>query len=118
MLLAVRVAKETASALAYVHAQAPAPGDAVATRHVVADALLAYLAEQDYLHSEFGRSYLELVRAFRGQHLASLRAFREHSEPMTDGGVATYVGDWLGAYTEVAVDSSSGAATRVLVELD
>lgn len=104
--------------LAYVHAQAPAPGDAVATRHVVADALLAYLAEQDYLHSEFGRSYLELVRAFRGQHLASLRAFREHSEPMTDGGVATYVGDWLGAYTEVAVDSSSGAATRVLVELD
>jgi hypothetical protein len=97
------------------------PGDEAATRQLVADALLGYLAQQDYLHSEFGRSYLELTREYRAQHLASLRTFREDvvgedypGEPTLD----VYVADWLGAYTEVSVDVATGTPTRVYVELD
>jgi len=102
-------------------ARTPVPGDEAATRQLVADALLAYLAEQDYLHSEFGRSYVELARVFRTQHVASLRQFREEvaredypGQPQWD----VYVADWLGAYTEISVDKATGQVANVYVELD
>jgi hypothetical protein len=98
-----------------------APGDEAATRQVAADALLGYLAEQDYFHSEFGRSYTELAHEFRAQHVESLRAFRETvvredypGMPLLD----VYVADWLGAYTEISVVKATGAIDRVYVELD
>jgi hypothetical protein len=97
------------------------PGDEAATRQLVADALLHYLSHQDYLHSEFSRSYLELVREFRAQHLSSLRAFRETVAREDYPGMPTldvYVGEWLGTYTEVSVDKTTGVPTHVLVELD
>jgi hypothetical protein len=99
----------------------PAPGDVPATRQLVADALLAYLAEQDYLHSEFGRSYLELARVFRAQHIASLRNFRETVAREDYPGMPhldVYVADWIGAYTEVSVEKTTGEVTLVYVELD
>lgn len=99
----------------------PAPGDASATRQVVADGLLTYLAEQDFLHTEFGRSFTELARVFRPGHVASIRAFREtiagephYANPLWD----VYVGPWLDAYTEVAVDRATGVVTQVSVEID
>lgn len=99
----------------------PVPGDVPATRQLVADALLAYLAEQDYLHSDFERSYLQLTRAFRPQHVASLRNFRESVEREDYSGMPhldVYVADWLGAYTEVSVEKATGEVVNVYVELD
>ncbi|HET6583898.1 MAG TPA: hypothetical protein VFG69_10625 [Nannocystaceae bacterium] len=107
--------------LAGLEPHAPAPGDVDATRQVVADALLAYLAEQDYLHSEFSRSYVDLAHEYRAVHVESLRAFREDVAREDYPGMPeldVYVADWLGAYTEVSVDKATGAATRVYVELD
>lgn len=98
-----------------------APGDEAATRQVVADALLGYLAQQDYLHSEFDRSYVQLAHEFRSQHLASLRAFREtvaREDYPGMPGTSVFVADWLGAYTEVSVDTATGVVSRVYVELD
>lgn len=97
------------------------PGDAAATRQVVADGVLAYVATQDYAHSAFDRSLTELAHHFRARHVASIRAFREtsvaavhYANPSWD----IYLGDWLGAYTEVSVDRATGTVTNVLVELD
>jgi hypothetical protein len=107
--------------LDYVEAHTPVPGSADSERQVAADALLLYLAQQDYLHSEFGRSYADLVVAYRAQHLASLKAFRETIVPEAYPGSTTsdvLIGDWLGAHTEVTIDKATGAATNVLVELD
>jgi len=106
-----------ADPVAFVPAAPLAPGNVAKTRQVVADALLAYLQTTDYLHSEFDRSYLDLTREFRAQHVASLRAFRETVTPETIGGTVYYIERWLGAYTEVTVDAT-GAATLVYVELD
>ena len=106
-----------ANPLALVPASPLAPGNLAGTRQVVADALLAYLQTTDYEHSEFGRSYLELTREFRAQHLASLRAFRETVTPETIGGTVYYIDRWLGAHTEISV-GANGDATNVLVELD
>ena len=107
-----------ANPLPFVPAAALAPGDVAKTRQVVTDALLGYLQTTDYEHSEFGRSYLELTREFRAQHLASLRTFRETVTPEVIGGTIYYIDRWLGTYTEVSVDQTTGAATLVYVELD
>jgi hypothetical protein len=107
--------------LELVPAHAPIAGDAARTRQVVADALLAYLVTTDYLHSEFGRSYDQLTKEFRAQHVASIRAFRESEDIFVDPAhpnAPIYLGDWLGTHTEVTVDKTTGAATHVLVELD
>ena len=85
---------------------------------VVADALLRYLLTTDYENSEFSRSYAELTRVFRAQHVASLRAFRETVTPEVIGGTTYYIDRWLGAHTEISVDATTGAATLVYVELD
>ncbi|MDQ3368396.1 MAG: hypothetical protein M3680_23470, partial [Myxococcota bacterium] len=106
-----------ANPLALVPAAPLAPGNVAKTRQVVADALLAYLQTTDYEHSEFGRSYLELTRVFRTQHVASLRTFRETVTPETIGGTVYYIDRWIGTHTEITVDAS-GAATNVLVEID
>jgi hypothetical protein len=76
---------------------------------------------QDFAHTELGRSYLELTRSFRAQHVASLRNFREQVTPQIDAADPSrdlFVGDWLGAYTEIAVERSSGGVLGVLVEID
>jgi hypothetical protein len=107
--------------LAFVDGLEPAPGDAAKTRQVAADAILGYLKLQDYAHSEFDRSYLELTKEFRAQHVASLKSFREQAELVTFPSMPNieyYVGDWLGAHTEVTVDKTTGEPTSVLVELD
>ena len=101
---------------------APAPGDADVTRQVAADALLQYLTTQDYVHSEWGRSYDQLTIDYRALHVASVRAFRDPPDDIfTDPsrpGVHVYLGQWLGAHTEITIDDQTGAATNVLVELD
>lgn len=107
--------------LAGFEARPLAPGDEAATRQLVADALLGYLAQQDYVHSEFSRSYTELAHEFRTQHVASLRAFRETVAREDYPGMPeldVYVADWLGAYTEISVAKATGAIDRVYVELD
>ncbi len=107
--------------LAFVDGLEPAPGDVAATRQVAADAVLGYLRTQDYLHSALGRSYLELTRELRTQHVGSLRAFRQTSALMTlpsMPNVDYYVGEWLGMHTEVNVDHTTGVPIHVLVELD
>lgn len=107
--------------LAFIDGLEPAPGDVAATRQVVTDAILGYLRTQDYLHSALGRSYLELTKELRAQHVASLRAFRESSELVTFPSMPNvdyYVGDWIGIHTEVTVDHTTGEPTHVLVELD
>lgn len=107
--------------LSFVDGLEPAPGDAAATRHVAADALLGYLRTTDYEHSELGRSYLALTKELRAQHVASLGAFRAESELVTFPSlpdVEYYVGRWLGLHTEVTVDRATGEVTGVLVELD
>jgi hypothetical protein len=119
--LAVESALDGAYArpLQLVAAHAPVPGNLGATRQVVADGLLAYLATQDYLHSEFGRSLEQLGHEFRAMHVQSLREFRETvapdtTQPTTD----VYIGQWLGTHTEISVDRATGVVTNVLVELD
>ena len=107
--------------LSFVDGLEPAPGDVAHTRHVATDALLAYLKTTDYENSEFGRSYLELTKVFRAQHVASLKAFREESEHTTPGSTPNleyYIGRWIGTHTEIAVDRTTGEVTGVLVEID
>lgn len=106
-----------ANPLGFVPAAPLAPGDIAKTRQVVADALFVYLQTTDYENSEFGRSYVELTRVFRAQHVASLRTFRETVMPEVHGGITYYIDRWLGAHTEISVDAT-GAATLVYVELD
>ncbi|HEU0033075.1 MAG TPA: hypothetical protein VFQ53_20725 [Kofleriaceae bacterium] len=116
-----RIAAAYARPLRYVAPSPAAPGDVPATRQLVTDALLDYLAAQDYEHSEFGRSYDTLTQEFRAEHVASLRAFRETVVPETIAGVPNtdfYIGRWLGTHTEIAVDHATGAIQSVLVELD
>jgi hypothetical protein len=107
--------------LALVPAHAPIAGDAARTRQVVADGLLAYLLTTDYAHTDFERSYDQLTKDFRTQHVASVRGFRETEDIFHDPSKPTeaiYLGQWLGAHTEVTVDVTTGAVTHVLVELD
>lgn len=107
-----------ANPLALVPASPLAPGDVAKTRQVVADALLAYLQTTDYENSEFSRSYEELTRVFRAQHVSSLREFRENVQPEMFGATAYYIDRWLGTHTEIGVNPTTGAVTSVLVELD
>ena len=107
-----------ANPLALVPAAQPSPGNVAKTRQVVADALLSYLQTTDYENSEFSRSYLELTRVFRTQHVASLRAFRETVTPEVFGSTTYYIDRWLGTHTEIGVDPATGKVTSVLVELD
>lgn len=107
--------------LAFVPAAPLAPGDVAKTRHVVADALLRYLLTTDYANSEFGRSYAELTRMFRTQHVASLRVFRETVMPESFASLPNtdyYIDRWLGTHTEIGVTRTTGAVSSVLVELD
>ncbi|HTJ44106.1 MAG TPA: hypothetical protein VL463_18495 [Kofleriaceae bacterium] len=108
--------------LELVPAHAPIPGDAQRAREVAADALLAYLAQQDYVSSEFGRSYDQLTKEFRTQHVTSVGEFRVPPDDIfTDPSLphqAIYIGQWLGTHVEVTIDTTTGAATHVLVELD
>lgn len=106
--------------LAYSAVHAPAPGDAAATRQVAADALLAQLAVQDFVHSGLGRTLEQLTRELRAQHVASVRAFRDGAgiELFADGGNDIFIGAWLGLHTEVTIERATGVATRVLVEID
>ena len=104
-----------------VEPHAPVPGNATASRQVAADALLAHLATQPFETTELGRTYAQLVEAFRAQHVASIGAFRQSvtlephpSLPNTD----VLVGEWIGLYTEVAIDRTTGLASRVYVEID
>ncbi|MEO8705408.1 MAG: hypothetical protein ABI867_35530 [Kofleriaceae bacterium] len=100
---------------------APVPDNVAAARQVAADALLAYLATQDYLHSEFGRSYDALTKELRSQHVQSLREFRETSTPESFPSIPNidfYVGQWIGTHTEIQIDRTTGAAVNVLVEID
>src|SRR4029079_7525133 len=94
--------------LSFAGAHAPAAGDAQRTRDVVADAVLAHVARQDYLHSEFGRSYDDLVHEFRRPHVDSVRDFRAAPDDVFtatgDPNQVIYLGAWLGAHTEVTVD--------------
>lgn len=99
----------------------PVPGNTAASRHIAADALLTYLATQQFETTEFGRTYEALVATFRAQHVASIRAFREtlDLEPYAGmPGTSVFVGDWLGAYTEVSIDDATGLASRVYLEID
>jgi hypothetical protein len=109
--------------LQFVAPHTPAPGDAALSWQVAADALLAYLATQDYLHSEFERTLDQLTTEFRAQHVQSLNEFRTHTniEDFTDASLphsVIYIGQWLGTHTEITIDTDTGAATNVLVELD
>lgn len=97
------------------------PGNVASERQVAADALLAYLAQQDFAATEFRRSYEQLVTEYRAQHLASLKAFRETIVPEPYPGSTTndvLIGDWLGTHTEITIDKATGEATNILVEID
>jgi hypothetical protein len=97
------------------------PGNAAAMRQVAADAVLAELDRMDFVHTEFARSLEHLARQFRAQHVASIRAFRETIVAEPYPGTPTwdvYLGDWLGCYTEVVVEKSTGNVVRTLVEID
>ena len=109
--------------LELIGARAPVPGDADVTRQVAADALLQYLTTQDYVHSEWERSFDQLTIDYRAQHVASLREFREapddlFTDPVAYPNQTVYIGQWLGAHTEITIDNATGAAVNVLVELD
>lgn len=106
-----------ANPLAFVAPAPLAPGNVAGTREVVADALLAYLQTTDFANTALERSYLQLTRELRAQHVASLRTFRETVVPETIGGTTYYIDAWLGLHTEIAV-GATGAATSVLVEID
>jgi hypothetical protein len=107
--------------LELVPAHPPVPGDAVRIRHVVADAVLAYLATQDYLHTDFERTIEQLAREFRTEWVASIRSLRDtqdifHDPAHPDQDI--YLGEWLNTHVEVTIDRTTGAALHVLVELD
>lgn len=107
--------------LAFVDGLEPAPNDLALGRHVAADELLGYLRTQDFTSTEYGRSYLELTKMFRAQHVQSLREFRDEAEHVTFASqpeVEYYVGRWLGSHTEVTVERATGTPTHVLVEID
>jgi hypothetical protein len=107
--------------LSFVDGFEPVPGDVAVTRQIAADAILGYVKAQDYASSALGRSYLELTKVFRAQHVASLKAFREEAEVVTFPnmpGTEFYVGAWIGLHTEVTVDRTTGEPTNVLVEID
>ena len=83
--------------------------------------MLLELAKFDFLHSEFSRSYDQLVAQFRAQHVAAIGAFRETIaiEPYPGmPGTDVMVGNWLDPYVEVSIDRASGVATRVYIEID
>lgn len=104
-----------------VEPHTPVAGNAAATRQVAADALLAYLPTQQFEATEFGRSYEALVTAFRAQHVASIRAFRETNaiEPYPGmPGTDVIMGDWLGAHVEVSITKTTGAVSNVYLEID
>lgn len=97
------------------------PGDAAAMRQVAADAVLARIATMNFVDSDFERTLEQLAHEFRAQHVSSIRAFRETVTPEPYPGMPTedvYIGDWLGAHTEVVTDRASGAVLSTLVELD
>lgn len=104
-----------------VEPHVPVPGNTAAARAVAADALLGYLAAQQFETTEFGRTYEELVAKFRAQHVASIRAFRQSIDLVPFPGMPNtdvLVGDWIGAYTEVSIDRTTGLPSRVYLEID
>jgi hypothetical protein len=97
------------------------PTDAAAMRQVAADAVLARIATMNFVDSDFERTLEQLAHEFRAQHVSSIRAFRETIAAEPYPGMPTqdvYIGDWLGAHTEVVTDRASGAVISTLVELD
>jgi hypothetical protein len=97
------------------------PADAAAMRQVAADAVLARIATMNFVDSDFERTLEQLAHEFRAQHVDSIRAFRETITPEPYPGIPTedvYIGDWLGAHTEVVVERATGAVVSTLVELD
>jgi hypothetical protein len=104
--------------LAHMPALAPIPGDPVRNREIAADALLRHLATLDLVHTEFGRSYVDLCRAFRMWHVDSIRFFRHEAAPESSTTSHVYIGNWLNPYVEVSVDKVTGAATNVYFEID
>jgi hypothetical protein len=98
---------------------AAAPGSIAKTRQVVADALLAHLADLDLTQTEFGRPLEELTRQFRQRHVDDLRAFRTQVTPEQDSqGRDVYVHNWLDPHVEVTVVPSTGEVVNVLFEID
>lgn len=88
---------------------------------IVADAVLAELSRMDLVHTEFSRSLEQLVHEYRAQHIASIGAFRTTVEAEPYPGHPewdVYVGDWLGTYTEVAVERATKQVVSTLVEID
>jgi len=100
----------------------PIAGNAAVTRQVAADALLAALATYDFVNSELGRSYDELIASFRAQHVASIREIRELGVVEAYPGHPEWdviTGRWLsGPYIEVTILKATGAAVNVLIEID
>jgi hypothetical protein len=119
--LAVERGFDTAYAfpLDYVDETAVDPTNAAAMRQFVADAVLRELARKEFLTSALARSLETLVREFRAQHIASIKAFRTTvvaAPYMTTK--SAFVGEWLGLYTEVVVDRTTGDIEYTLVEID
>ncbi len=106
--------------LAHVPALVPLANNPGRSREIAADALLQHLAALDLVHTEFGRSYVELCRVFRPRHVASIRGFRLEGTPQDIPGWPPYlfIGNWLDAYVEISVDQATGVATSVLFEID
>ena len=83
--------------------------------------VLAQIATMDFIDTDFERTLEGLAHEFRSTHVASIRAFRETVVPEAYPGIPTedvYIGDWLGAHTEVVVVRATGALVSTLVELD
>ena len=97
-----------------VEPHGPVAGNLAAMRQVAADALLAKLATFDFIHSEYARPLEELTRQFRARHVADVRALREAGQ--LEGRV--FVGNWLDPHVEVTMNSATGAAVDVLIEID
>jgi hypothetical protein len=97
----------------------PTPNDLDATRQVIADALLQYLASIDLTHTEFNRSLEELAHLFRTRHISDLRAWRETVTPQHAlNGRDVYIGNWLDPYVEITVVRATGAVELVHFEID
>ncbi len=99
----------------------PAVGNEQAIRDAAADTLLLELAKFDFAHSEFSRSYEQLVSEYRLQHAESIGEFRTTNpiEPypgMPDRDVI--IGRWLGAYIEVSVSKTTGEVVNTYIEID
>ncbi|HUQ06047.1 MAG TPA: hypothetical protein VM261_26270 [Kofleriaceae bacterium] len=104
--------------LAHVPTLAPMAGNTARHRELAADALLAHLAGLDLVHTELGRSYVELCRQFRARHVASIRSFRLEVAPEESATAYIYIGNWLDPYVEVSVARDTGVATSVYFEID